>query len=162
MNRWVKMAAPLVVLGLGVGVYQLLEVFKPDAKKQDGVARPVTVFVEKVVPMDIELQVATEGEVRSRIAIDLVTQVSGRIAEVSSEFTEGGSFLPGETLIAIEDIDYRLALSQAESLVAAAEVGVEIALADADVARKQLRNAKNASALALKKPQVAEVRLFKT
>ena len=158
MKIWVKRLAPLVVLGLGVGVYQLLEVFKPDAQKQDEVARPVTVFVERVELMDIELQVATEGEVRSRIAIDLVAQVSGRIAEVSSEFTEGGSFHPGETLIAMEDIDYRLALSQAESRVAATEVAVEIALADADVARKQLRNAQNPSALALKKPQVAEAR----
>ena len=162
MNIWVKSVAPLLVLGLGVGVFLLLDVFKPDARKQEEASRPVTVFVETVVPVDIELEVATEGEVRSRIAIDLVTQVSGRIADVSSEFTEGGSFKPGETLVAIEDIDYRLALSQAEARVAASEVAVELALADADVARKQLRDAQNPSPLALKKPQLAEAKAVLT
>jgi RND family efflux transporter MFP subunit len=134
----------------------LLEAFKPEPEKEEEVVRPTTVFVEKVVPVDVELQVASQGEVRSRIEIDIVSQVGGRIADVSREFTEGGSVKPGETLVSIEDIDYQLALNQAQARVAAAEVGVEIALADADVARKQLRNVQNPSPLALKKPQVAE------
>ncbi len=158
MSKLVRIVAPLVVLGLGLGTYALLGVFKPEPEKREESPRPVTVFVEAIVTADVDLKVATQAEVRSRIAIDLVAQVSGRIASVSSEFTEGGSFRPGETLVAIEDIDYRLALSQAEARVAAAEVGVEVALADADVARKQLRNSKNPSPLALKKPQVAEAK----
>lgn len=158
MNKWIKGAAPLVVLGLAAGVFVLLDVLKPDAEKEVEVVRPLTVFVERIEPVDIELDVATEGEVRSRIAIDLVAQVSGRIADVSSEFTEGGSFAPGQTLVTIEDIDYRLALRQAEARVAATAVAVELALADADVARKQLRNTDNPSPLALKEPQVAEAR----
>ncbi|MBE9537661.1 MAG: efflux RND transporter periplasmic adaptor subunit [Proteobacteria bacterium] len=158
MNKLVRIVAPLAVLGLGLGTYALLAAFKPEPEKREEGPRPVTVFVETIVPADIALKVVTQAEVRSRIAIDLVAQVSGRIASVSSEFTEGGSFRPGETLVAIEDIDYRLALSQAEARVAEAEVGVEVALADADVARKQLRNTKNPSALALKKPQVAQAK----
>ena len=158
MSKFFKIVAPLAVLGLGLGTYALLGAFKPEPEKREDGPRPVTVFVETIVPADIDLKVATQAEVRSRIAIDLVAQVSGRIASVSSEFTEGGSFGPGETLVAIEEIDYRLALSQAEARVAEAEVGVEVALADADVARKQLRNTKNPSALALKKPQVAQAK----
>ena len=150
--------APLAVLGLGIGTFALLDAFKPEPDKKDGAPRPVNVFVETIVPVDVALEVASQGEVRSRIAIDLVSQVSGRIADVSFEFTEGGTVRPGETLVAIEDIDYRLALRQAEARVAEATVGVEIALADADVARKQLRNSQNPSALALKKPQVAEAK----
>lgn len=156
LNKWMKIAAPVVVLGLAFGTHALLDVFKPQPDKEEVAPRPITVFVETVVPIDLELEVASQAEVRSRISIDLVAQVSGRIAAVSREFTEGGSVRPNETLVSIEDIDYRLALSQAEARVAAAEVGVEIALADADVARKQLRNTKNPSPLALKKPQVAE------
>ena len=158
MNKWIKIAAPVVVLGVGFGVFTLLDVFKPEPEKEEEAARPVNVFVEKIVPIDVKLEVPTQAEVRSRIEIDLVSQVSGRIADVSSEFTEGGSVRPGQTLVSIEDIDYRLALSQAEARVAAAEVGVELALADADVARKQLSKSKNPSPLALKKPQVAEAR----
>ena len=156
MNKLLKGGIPLAVLGFGVAVFMLLDTFKPEPEKKEEGPRPITVFVERIEPVDLDLEVVTQGEVRSRIAIDLVSQVSGRIADVSSEFTEGGSVVPGETLVTIEDIDYRLALSQAEARVAAAEVGVEIALADADVARKQLRTSENPSALALKKPQVAE------
>lgn len=158
MNKLARAAVPLGILGVGLGVYVLLEVFKPEPEKRDEGPRPVTVFVETVAAEDINLEVVTQGEARSRISIDLVPQVSGRIAEVSSEFTEGGSFGPGDTLVSIEDIDYRLALRQAEARVAEAHVAVELALADADVARKQLRNSQNPSALALKKPQVAEAR----
>jgi RND family efflux transporter MFP subunit len=60
--------------------------------------------------------------------------------------------------VQIEDTDYRLALSQAEAQVAAASVALDLAIADADVARKQLRGVSNPSDLALKKPQVAEAR----
>jgi RND family efflux transporter MFP subunit len=75
---------------------------------------------------------------------------------VSPQFTEGGEIEPGASLLKIEDEDYRLAFSQAKANVAEAIVGVEQALADADVARKQLRNTPNPSPLALKKPQVAQ------
>jgi RND family efflux transporter MFP subunit len=158
VNKLLRVAAPVVVLACGVGAYSMLEAFKPEPEKREGGPRPITVFVETVEEKDINLQVATQGEVRSRIAIDLVAQVSGRIAEVSADFTEGGSVRPGEALVAIEDIDYQLALSQAESRVAAGRVALDIALADADVARHQLRDTKNPSPLALKKPQVAEAR----
>jgi len=80
------------------------------------------------------------------------------VMSVAPAFTEGGNVMPGETLVTIEDIDYQLALKQASARVAAAQVQVELALADADVARKQLRGTKNPSDLALKKPQLAEAR----
>lgn len=151
-----KYAAPVLVLGLGAGAYVLLHAAKPEPDKRDEAARPVTVFVEQVKPAQVQLDVVTQGEVRSRITIELVAQVGGRITAVSPEFTEGGTVLPGATLLSIEDTDYRLALSRAQAQVAAAKVAVELAHADADVARKQLRNSPNPSALALKKPQVAE------
>ncbi|MEP5766702.1 MAG: efflux RND transporter periplasmic adaptor subunit [Halieaceae bacterium] len=112
--------------------------------------------MEQVESEQVMLDVVTQGEVRSRVSIDLVAEVSGRVTDVSREFMEGGSVSPNQTLISIEDTDYRLALSQAEARVAEATVGVELALADADVARKQLRGTPNPSNLALKKPQVAE------
>jgi RND family efflux transporter MFP subunit len=114
------------------------------------------VFVEQVKPEQVQLDVVTQGEVRSRVTIELVAQVGGRITAVSREFVEGGSVTPGETLITIEDTDYRLSLSQADARVAEATVAVQLARADANVARQQLRNTDNPSDLALKKPQLAE------
>ncbi len=102
------------------------------------------------------MDVVTQGEVRSRVDIDLIAEVSGRLVSVSSEFMEGGAFRPGERLLQIDDRDYQLALSQAESRVASAHVNLTLAEADADVARQQLQGTRSPSDLALKKPQIAE------
>ena len=155
-NKMLRLAIPPLVIGAGIAVFMLLQANKPAPEKREDGPRPITVFVEPTVSDLVTLEVSTEGEVRSRVSIDLVAEVSGRVVSVSNEFTEGGSVNPGETLISIEDIDYRLALSRAEAQVASARVAVELALADADVARKQLLGTKNPSDLALKKPQVAE------
>lgn len=158
MIKIYRITAPLLVLGLGAGVYALLHAAKPEPDKREEVPRPVSVFVEIVQSADVNLDVFTQGEVRSRAAIDMVAQVGGRITHVSEEFTEGGAFLPGVPLVTIEDTDYQLVLTQADARMAEARVAVELALADADVARQQLRGTPNPSDLALKKPQVAEAR----
>lgn len=146
------------MLGAGVGIFALLQANKPTPEKREQGPRPITVFVERVDTDRVTLDVVTQGEVRSRVAIDMVAEVSGRVVEVSREFLEGGAVEPGAVLIQIEDTDYQLALSQAEARVAEARVALDLALADADVARKQLRGTPNPSDLALKKPQVAEAR----
>lgn len=155
MNKIPKIVAPFVVIGLGIGVYALLHVAKPEPEKKQQPPRALSVFVESVKRTDVALKVNSHGTVRPRTEIDIVSQVGGRITAVSPEFTEGGIVEPGVWLITIETTDYQLAVSQAEARVAEAEVGVQQALADADVARKQLRNQSDVSDLALKKPQLA-------
>ena len=156
MKNILKIVAPLAIIGLAIGGFVLLDVAKPEPDKKVEPPRPLSVYVESAEQADVALQVTTGGEVRSRTDVNLVSQIAGRIISVSSEFTEGGKVSPGVTLVKIEDTDYQLALSQAQARVAEAEVGVQEAEASADVARKQLRDAKNASPLALKKPQVAQ------
>jgi len=151
-----RVLTPVVVIGLGVAAYVLLHAAKPEPEKSLETVRPVSVYTQTVRQQDVTLEVLTQGEVRARTELDLVAQVNGRIVTVSPEFTEGGIINPGVTLLEIEDTDYRLALHEAQANVAAARVGVKQAAADADVARKQLRNDPKASDLALKKPQVAE------
>lgn len=156
MKRIARIIAPVVVIGLGIGIFVVLDLTKPEPEQSDEGPRPLSLFVDKVIQDDVALIVSTQGEVRARTEITLVAQVGGRIARVSPEFTEGGSVAAQEPLIWIEDEDYRLAVTQTKARVAAARVGVEQAEADADVARRQLRNVTNPSPLALKKPQVAE------
>jgi RND family efflux transporter MFP subunit len=59
-------------------------------------------------------------------------------------------------LLSIEDTDYLAAVDERQARVAAAKVDFEQALADADVARKQLAGQKDPSPLALKIPQVSQ------
>jgi RND family efflux transporter MFP subunit len=157
-KNMLRVMAPVIVLVAGVGVYLLLQVTAPQPVQSGDQARPISVYTSPVQLREVILDVETQGEVRARTELDLVAQVSGRVVAVSSEFTEGGVITPGESLLEIEDTDYRLALREAEARVAEARLGVEQALADADVARQQLRNETAASDLALKKPQVAQAR----
>lgn len=156
MNPFLRIGIPIVILALGVGAFFLLDLAKPEPEQKTEPPRPLSVYIEPAEKTDISLRVKTGGEVRSRTAVDIVSQVAGRIVSVSPEFTEGGNFSPGVAFVEVDDRDYQLALSSAEANVAEAEVGVQEALAQADVAQKQLRDAKNASPLALKKPQVAQ------
>ena len=156
MKKFFPILAPLAVLASGAGIYALLHWSKPEPEKKQEPARPLSVFVEPVEQTNISLTVETSGEVRPRTRIDIIAQVAGRVVSVSREFTEGGMIKPGVVILSIEDTDHRFTLLQAEAMVADAEVGVQQSLATADVARKQLRNADNASDLALKKPQVAQ------
>ena len=153
-----KIIAPALVIAASIGAYTLLHATKPPPEKSDQGPRPLSVYTTSVEQEDVTLQVITRGEVRARTEINLAAQVGGRIVSVSPEFTEGGLVEPYAVLLQIESTDYELALRQAEARVAEAHVGVEQSLADADVARKQLRNEAQASDLALKKPQVAEAR----
>ena len=158
VNKAIKMIAPVIVLAGGLGAFLVLDWAKPEPEKKVDEPRALSVFVKHVEGADTELQVRTEGEVRARTAVDIVSQVAGRVVSVTTEFTEGGVVEPGVTLVQIEDLDYKLELAQARAKMAEAEVGMQTALATADVAKQQLRNAKDASPLALKKPQVAEAR----
>lgn len=160
-KKLVRILAPVLVIAASAGAYALLQATRPEPEKNAEGPRPTSVYTAAVSQQATALEVFTQGEVRSRTEIDLVSQVGGRIVSVSPEFVEGGRIEPGVPLLQIEDTDYRLALSQARSRLADAELAVQQALADQDVARKQLRNDPSASDLALKKPQVAQARAMR-
>lgn len=156
--KLLRFSGPILVIGLGIGAVTLLKATAPEPQTEEAAQRPVTVYTHLAERSDAILDVQTQGEVRSRTMIDLTAQVSGRVISVSPEYIEGGRFDAETVLLKIDDSDYQLALREAEAAVAAAELAIEQALADADVARKQLRDVPNASDLSLKKPQIAEAR----
>ena len=154
-----KALLPLGVLSLGGAAVVVLNVTKPLPEATSEAPRPLSVHTTPAERRASQLVVSTTGEVRATVESELVAQVAGRVTAVSPEFVEGGRFQNGETLVTIEDTDYRMALNEAKARVAAARVDVETALADADVAEKQLAGVANPSPLALKKPQVSRAQL---
>lgn len=157
-TRIKKAALPLSVLAVGIGVVVLLNATKPNPESATQPPRPLSVHVEPAVRASTQLMVDTHGEVRATVRSEVVTQVAGRVMQVSPEFVEGGIVRAGEPLLIIDDTDYRAEVEQAESRLAGARVELEQALADAQVARKQLAHQSDPSPLALKKPQVARAR----
>jgi len=153
--RLKRAAWPVGVGVAGIAIYGLLQVSKPQPAPSVQPPRPISVEVVPAVRTTTRPTVVAFGEVRPGVRTQLVAQVGGKITAVAPAFIEGGQFEPGDILLTIEDTDYRAAVDERQARVAAALVDLEQALADADVARKQLAGQKSPSPLALKKPQVA-------
>lgn len=159
MRKIIKFAAPALVLAAGVGSFVALGAAKEAPEKSEEAPREISLYVEDVRAEEVTLSVRTQGEVRPKTEIDLVPQVSGRIVSISEKFAEGAGFAPGETLIQIDDSNYKLAVTSAEARVAEARVRVEQELADARIKKKQWQDwVKDGqpTPLALNQPQVAE------
>jgi RND family efflux transporter MFP subunit len=78
---------------------------------------------------------------------------------VSNSFAEGAEFSPGETLIKIDDTNYKLAVIRAQARVAEAQVAVQRELANAKIKEDHWldkRTSGEPTAYALNKPQVME------
>ncbi|WP_421785570.1 efflux RND transporter periplasmic adaptor subunit [Hyphobacterium sp.] len=154
-----------VLIFAGVAVvfvlaYIALFASAPQPERANAEPRPVAVFAAPVENTDVTLRVSTQGEVRPLIQISLVPQVSGRIVFVNPNFIEGGFFEAGETLIQIEDADYRLAVTRAQAQVAQAQQALVREQAEADLAAaewEQLGEGQ-ASSLTLREPQLAQAR----
>jgi len=158
MKRLFKFLAPVAVIAAGVAVWVVLDATKPEPEKKDEVSQAPSLFAEPVSREEITLKIRTQAEVKANTEVNVISQVSGMVEWVSPEYIEGGQFKAGEAILRIDDADYKLALKRAEARVAEAKTRVEQVEADAEVARRQLRGVKNPSALALKKPQLAEAK----
>jgi RND family efflux transporter MFP subunit len=162
VKKILKAAAPIVVIAAGLGSCAVLGNTKPEPEKKENTVRPVALRVDDVQSETVVLSVNTQGEVRAKTEIDIISEVSGRIVSVSPEFAEGSSFEPSTTLIKIDDANYKLAVTRAEARVADAYVQLEQQLANAKLKQKQWDDSKawikdgKPTALALNKPQVAQ------
>ncbi|MDA9941067.1 efflux RND transporter periplasmic adaptor subunit [Luminiphilus sp.] len=150
-----RIAWPAGVGLAGIAVYAVLQVTKPSPSPSFEPPAAPSVVVVPAVRATARPIVVAYGEVRPSVRTQLVAQVGGKITSIAPAFIEGGRFASGEVLLTIEATDYRAAVDERSARVAAASVDLEQALADADVARKQLLGQENPSPLALKKPQVA-------
>lgn len=148
----------LAVLLLGGAFAYGLLVGKPgpDAEAVPEAA-PLGVDVVVASPETRSLAVETQGTVRPLREIDLVSQVAGKVVEVSPRFARGGFFAADELLVKIEDVDYRLQIARAESQVAAARQKLAEEEGRALQAQREWRDlgSDKANALFLRKPQIA-------
>jgi RND family efflux transporter MFP subunit len=150
----------LTALVLAAGLVTTVLIYKlktpPAAKPIPEVIAPIVQAVERT-PAPQALSVLTQGTVQPRREIDLVTQVSGKIVEVSDNFADGAFVRQQHLLIKIEDHDYRYALIRAEAQLADAEQLLATEKGRARQAKREWRNLGNAEAndLFLRKPQLA-------
>jgi RND family efflux transporter MFP subunit len=159
VKKLLKIIAPVLVLVVSIGVVQALSAAKPAPEKKEDSHRFVSLYVDEVKADMVTISVQTQGEVRPKTEIDLIPQVSGRIVGISDAFAEGAEFSPGETLIKIDDTNYKLAVVRAEARVSEAKVALERELANAKIKKEHWldkRTEGKPTDYALNKPQVAD------
>ncbi len=149
-------AALVVLVGAGLSYALLVGKPQPEPSLPKGTASPV-VSVMVVKPKVHALSVETQGTVRPLREINLVSQVAGRVEQVSPRFAEGGFFAAGEALVKVEDIDYHFVIARAESQVAEAQQRVAEEKGRALQAGREWRDlgSEQGNSLFLRKPQVA-------
>jgi len=146
-----------IVIGFIVATQAIIAMNKkPEEKKRP--FNTLAVMADYAVMDDVQLAVTTQGESRPRTEIDLVPEVGGKIVYVSPNFIEGGIIRKGETLIRIEDADYKVAVVRAQASVAQAEQTLIREKAEGEIARRDYEELGRGtpSPLALRQPQQAQ------
>ena len=152
-----------VVIALAAGSLMALSALKPTPPEEETEAPVLTVKVTPAALIEQRVSGHFQGEVRAKTDIELITQVTGKVIEVSDKFVEGGEFKAGETLLRIDDADYLVALKSAEAAVASAQVDLDLELGTAATNAKQWealqgKPVTEANPLTLNKPQVDRAR----
>lgn len=156
-----KILLPVLALAIGAAGAVAIVRAKPEAPrvKPPEIVPLVETITARVT--DHRYEVEAQGTVEARTASALVSEVAGRVVRIRDDFVDGGFFEAGETLVWLDDRDYRAALAQAEAQVAQAELALEREREEARVAREEWERFDREgtpSPLVLREPQLAQAR----
>ncbi|CAD6882064.1 RND efflux system, membrane fusion protein [Methylomonas albis] len=156
--RNLKILLPILVLLAAAGAAWAIIAAKPQAVQQS--AEPIipSVKVIRVEPQSLRLNVMSQGVVTPREAIDLVTEVGGKVVQAHPALVAGGFFGANEILLTIDPRDYDYAIVAAEAQLAEARRVLINEQAQVEQAQSewQALGEGEPSPLALRKPQLAE------
>jgi multidrug efflux pump subunit AcrA (membrane-fusion protein) len=114
-----KVILPILLLIAAIFIGKYLIGTGPEPKKKPFVESYPVVEVMKLNPQDYTVTITTSGIVRAGTQTNLVSEVSGRIAQISDKFQEGSYFDKGEILLTVDQANYKNTLAIVESDVAA-------------------------------------------
>jgi len=117
-----KILYALAVLALGLAIAALIAVNKPEINPEPYDPIIPTVRVIRAEAAAEHLSVSSQGTVQPRSQSELIPEVSGRVTWISPSLVNGGAFREGDTLLRIDDADYRTLLERSEADVKRAEV----------------------------------------
>jgi RND family efflux transporter MFP subunit len=158
MSRILKIVLPLLVIVGGGAVAAYLILNGPEVETRPPEVVPPLVRTLTVESTDVQLSVHTQGTVAPRTETVLVPEVAGRVVSLSPSLVSGGFFEKGEELLRLDPRDYELALVNARSQVARAELALAREEEEAEVAREEWAKIGDGdpSPLVVREPQVAD------
>ncbi len=165
MKHPIQILFSLAVLCIGAGTTALLIHFKPEAPQREQNITIPTVQAHRCSSFDQSIHIPSQGSVRAFRESDLSAEIDGSILSLSNKFLSGMFVKQGDVLIEIDPEPYQLALVAAQTRLAEAKLNLLQEQARAVQARNDWqsvgRDLKDASALALRQPQItlAEARV---
>ncbi|WP_088329718.1 efflux RND transporter periplasmic adaptor subunit [Lacimicrobium sp. SS2-24] len=157
MNKlWIKIALPVLVLGLGVAGMSLINATAQQKEDKEEVDTRPTVSVDEANAEDYQVMITSFGEVRPLEMTKLSAQVSGEVMSWHPNFVAGGVIPRGTTLFSIDKQRYEAAVLQAEAELNQAQSLLIEEQARARVAAEEAKSmeASQVTDLYLRKPQL--------
>ncbi|MBN2887675.1 MAG: efflux RND transporter periplasmic adaptor subunit [Chromatiaceae bacterium] len=161
MKRILRIALPLIVLGLSAATGLALIATGPEAERRLPSPMVPTVEVLEIQPRDYPVVVHSRGTVSPRTQSTLIPEVAGRIVEVAPSFRNGGFFEAGDVLVRIDPRNYQHALTMARAELAQARLALNEEQAQGEQANRdweKLGMKGQPSELALRRPQLESAR----
>ena len=150
----------LIILASAIGLSAYYIKNKPKAKRSKHVEKIIPqVLVTPLKKVDHKIIIHSVGNVIPAKQINLTAQVSGEIIKVNHNYLPGGRVKKGESLLKIQDLDYKLIKIQKASQVEKALNDLEIEQGKQSVAKTEYKLLGNELSvkdqkLILRKPQL--------
>jgi RND family efflux transporter MFP subunit len=154
----------LAIVGIGAGLLYYIYTSEPSAERTE--ATRTTAMLVDVTTADTGTyrpRIEAMGTVQPARDIILRPRVSGKIIDRADAFTPGGFAKAGDTLVEIDEADYRNTLEQRQSELSQARSDLKIEMGRQDVARQEYELlekelSQENRALVLREPQLEAAR----
>lgn len=161
----INIILPLCLLLAGISGWNYFKAQEPKMKRkplEKQAAVVETIFME---PGNYQSSVQVMGTVMPDREIILKSKVSGEVIAISEKFVQGGLIKKGETLLTLDDSDYRIDVLKARSALDKALSDLAIEKGSQMIAKEELKLINQASRgelkatdLALRKPQLVQAK----
>ncbi|WP_299003553.1 efflux RND transporter periplasmic adaptor subunit [uncultured Shewanella sp.] len=131
---------PLFILILFILLAFLLNSTKTPPEEKPSVDNIPVVNVIHIRPETMPFHLSSYGTVNPKYKTQLVTEVAGRIIDISDNFVSGGIVKKGEVLAHIEPSDYEADLMQAQASLAQALAALDEEKARGEVAKNDWKD----------------------
>ena len=116
-----KMLPSVIIIAIAIAGTAAMVMTKSPPQAIEKSAQKTLVNVITAKSSNITFVIPSQGIVQPRTKTTIVTEVSGLVVSVSTDFVVGGFFNQGDILLTLDPIDYQVALEQARANVLTAQ-----------------------------------------
>ncbi|MBU8849369.1 MAG: efflux RND transporter periplasmic adaptor subunit [Desulfobacterales bacterium] len=165
LKLMIKIALPVCLILAGIAGWSYFKSKEPKMKRTPPKKQAVVVETISMKPGNYQSSVRAMGTVMPDKEIILKSKVSGEVTTISRRFVQGGVMKKGETLLTLDDSDYKIEVQKARSALAKALSNLAIEKGSQFIAKEELKLMNEASKgevaatdLALRKPQLIQAK----